>query len=184
MPALDTVAQYLDEARLLLLDEATPYRYPDKDLVDALNIGLLEAKKLRADLFLPVFTIPYCERLEARSTPRYKVPMDPMYRSTLVYYMVGRMQLRDDEPTTDQRAGAFLQKFAHQLMTVTVMTCAPTDRLLQTLKVHVPGVTDDMLNLELFNVMDEFFRRTSAWQYRSDITLVEDITEYGFTTAG
>jgi hypothetical protein len=32
--------------------------------------------------------------------------------------MVGRMQLRDDEPTTDQRAGALLQKFTAQLLTV------------------------------------------------------------------
>ena len=32
-----------------------PYRYPDDDLIDALNIGLLEARRLRADLFLPLF---------------------------------------------------------------------------------------------------------------------------------
>ena len=61
-------------------------------------------------------------------------------------------------------------------------TCLPTDRLMQTLRVHTPGATDDLLTLELFNVMDEFFRRTSAWVYKSDITLLEDITEYGFVT--
>jgi hypothetical protein len=64
------------------------------------------------------------------------------------------------------------------------MSCEPTDRLLQTLRVSVPGVTDDLLNLQLFNVMDEFFRRTSAWQFKSDITLLENITEYGFMTPG
>lgn len=118
MPAaLETVAQYLTEARRLLQDERTPYRYPDKDLVDALNIGLMEAKRLRADLFLPVFTIPYADTSGTINTA-YKVPMDPMYRSALVYYMVGRAQLRDDEPTVDQRAGAFLQKFQAQLLTV------------------------------------------------------------------
>jgi hypothetical protein len=62
--------------------------------------------------------------------------------------------------------------------------CAPTDRLLQTLKVHVPGVTDPLLELELFNVMDEFFRRTSAWKYLSQITLVENTFEYGLSTPG
>src|SRR5262245_35992325 len=58
--------------------------------------------------------------------------------------------------------------------------CASTDRLLQTLKVHVPGVGDDLLKLELFNVMDEFFRRTSAWKYNSSIQLVDGVLEYDF----
>lgn len=60
----------------------------------------------------------------------------------------------------------------------TSSSCAPTDRLLQTLRVHVPGVTDPVLQLELFNVMDEFFRRTSAWTYTTDVTLVDDKFEY------
>jgi hypothetical protein len=60
------------------------------------------------------------------------------------------------------------------------MTCAPTDRLLQTIKVHAPGATDAIINLELFNVMDEFFRRTSSWHHLSDIVLAEGMVEYGF----
>ena len=59
MPALETVGQYLEEARRLLQDEIAPYRYPDDDLIDALNIGLLEARRLRADLFLPLFDMPW-----------------------------------------------------------------------------------------------------------------------------
>lgn len=62
--------------------------------------------------------------------------------------------------------------------------CAPTDRLLQTLRVHTPGATDDLINLELFNVMDEFFRRTSAWQHHAEITLVENTVEYSFGVPG
>ena len=59
-------------------------------------------------------------------------------------------------------------------------TCAPNDRLLQTLRVHVPGATDPLIELELFNTMDEFFRRTSAWNYVTDIELIEGQSEYGF----
>jgi hypothetical protein len=58
------------------------------------------------------------------------------------------------------------------------MTCIATDRLLQTLRVHVPGVTPEMLTLEIFNVLDEFFRRTSAWRYVNQIQLSEDLLEY------
>jgi hypothetical protein len=38
-----------------------------------------------------------------------------------------------------------------------------------------------MLTLELFNVIDEFFRRTSAWRYYEDIALEEGSLEYGFS---
>lgn len=56
--------------------------------------------------------------------------------------------------------------------------CVPADRILQTLKVSVPGATDDMLKLQLFNVTDEFFRRTSAWRYHQDVTLEENVNDY------
>lgn len=58
------------------------------------------------------------------------------------------------------------------------MTCAPTDRLLQTLRVSVPGATDDMLKISIFNTMDEFLRRTSAWKYKEDVQLLADTYEY------
>jgi hypothetical protein len=58
------------------------------------------------------------------------------------------------------------------------MSCAPIDRLMQTLRVHIPGATDDMLQLEVFNTIDEFFRRTSAWRYESEIQLDTANTEY------
>ena len=115
MPAaLENVSQYITEARRLLQDLNVPYRYPDADLVDALNIGLLEARRLRADLFLPLFTIESFIPTETNKP----VTFEPMYRQSLVYYIVGRMQLRDDEGTTDARAGALLTKFTSQLLTI------------------------------------------------------------------
>jgi len=62
------------------------------------------------------------------------------------------------------------------------MTCEPTDRLLQTLRVRTPGAPDPMLQLELFNIMDEFFRRTSAWQQESPIELIEGQMDYPIPT--
>lgn len=64
------------------------------------------------------------------------------------------------------------------------MTCAPTDRLMQTLRVHVPGAGDDLLQLELFNVIDEFLRRTSAWKYENEIQLLEEELEYDLQLPG
>src|SRR5262245_40722529 len=58
--------------------------------------------------------------------------------------------------------------------------CSPIDRLLQTILVEAPGSTEAIVSLQLFNTMDEFFRRTSAWQYVTDILLEEGATEYSY----
>src|SRR6187399_603582 len=59
-------------------------------------------------------------------------------------------------------------------------TCAPTDRILQSIMVRAPGVTGEMINLELFNVVDEFFRRTGAWLHRDEVALSKGVDEYNY----
>lgn len=115
--ALTTVADYVAETRVLLQDTISPYRYSDAEIVSALNIGLQEAYRLRSDLFLVDldFTV---EGFTSTSMGSQNVPMEMGYRQSLVYYMVGRIQLRDQEDTTDQRAGALLQKFVGQMLTL------------------------------------------------------------------
>lgn len=111
--ALNTVADYVAQARELLQDEvASPYRYSDTSLVNALSNAFPEAKKLRPDLFL----VTPLQSFSVVDTTA--VTFDPMYRMALVYYMVGMMQLRDDEEVQDQRAAAFLSLFASKLSTV------------------------------------------------------------------
>lgn len=111
--ALETVAMYVDYARELLQDtKNSPYRYSDASLVRALSLALPEAKKLRPDLFLNI-TIP-----TITANDNTAVPMDEMYRTALVYYMIGIAQLRDDEEVQDQRAAAFLNMFQAKLTTV------------------------------------------------------------------
>lgn len=58
------------------------------------------------------------------------------------------------------------------------MSCEPTDRIMQTLRVHIPGAPDPTLELELFNVMDEFLRRTNAWKQETNIDISSGETEY------
>ena len=56
--------------------------------------------------------------------------------------------------------------------------CHASDRLITALLVQVPGATVDMLSMQLFDTVDEFLQRTSAWQIAEDIQLVEGQTEY------
>lgn len=63
-------------------------------------------------------------------------------------------------------------------------TCEPSDRLMQSLLVNVPGATEDILKLQLFNVVDEFFKRTMAWRYEIDVELEPGIVEYSYGLPG
>lgn len=112
--ALNTVADYVARSRVLLQDQIEPFRYPDTDLVENLNDAIMEARRIRPDLFLATFrtSLP----TYSASTQSATVDMDPMYRMTLVYYMAGQSQLNDQEDVDDQRAIAFLSKFSGQLM--------------------------------------------------------------------
>jgi hypothetical protein len=108
---LATVQDVLDEARVLLLDGTVPYRYTDAELIRALNIAVLEARRLRPDLFLAAaFSLP------TYATGADAFAIEPMYRPSFIYYVVGRAQLRDDEATQDARASVLMNKFVAQLL--------------------------------------------------------------------
>jgi hypothetical protein len=114
--ALDTLGDYVAECRRLLQDEVdTPYRYPTADLVAALNLALLEVRRVRPDLLMPTFEIAFFGDPDDTTAP---VNFEPMYRTALVYYVVGRIQLRDDEQTQDARAASLMTKFLGQLLSV------------------------------------------------------------------
>jgi hypothetical protein len=111
--ALDTVADYIARSRTLLTDVIPPYRYTDDVLVDALNDGIMESRRLRPDMWLSVFRASLPSFTSA--TPSAAVAIDPMYRMSFIYYMCGLAQLADEEDVQDQRAMAFLNKFVTQL---------------------------------------------------------------------
>lgn len=63
-------------------------------------------------------------------------------------------------------------------------SCSPTDRIMQTLRTRVAGAADPMIELELFNSIDEFLRRTMTWKYSTDIQLQEGEDEYALGLPG
>ena len=111
---LDNVGKVINEARVLLQDTVEPYRYPTTELVEALNIGVLEARRLRPELFVGA---PYM--MSSYSALGDAFSIDPMYRPSFIYYVAGRAQLRDDEPSQDQRATVLMNKFIAQLLSIT-----------------------------------------------------------------
>jgi hypothetical protein len=73
---------------------------------------MIEARRLRADLFLGRAVPDYAA---ADPTP---VVIDDQFRMSLLYYVVGNCQLRDEEDTQDERSIAFINRFTAQLLQV------------------------------------------------------------------
>jgi hypothetical protein len=114
--ALDTVADYVTEARTLLQDEVPTYRYADSDLIVALNLAIMTARRNRYDLFMEVAAVPQFVAADIAAGTAFAV--DVQYRAAFLFFMVGYVQLRDEEDTQDARAGAFIGKFTQQLLTL------------------------------------------------------------------
>lgn len=109
--ALKKVSDYIARARELLQDQnAASYRYPDADLISNLNLGLLEARRIRPELFMG-----RSDDVPEYTSPNQEVVIDQQYRVSLLYYTVGMTGLRDQEASQDSRATVFLNKFVSQL---------------------------------------------------------------------
>jgi len=112
--SLGTVSEFISAARSLLQDTVTEYRYSDDDILQAMNIGLLSARRLRADLFLDDPTdIPAYTTNDGTA-----IDFDSQYLPSLLYFVVGYVNLRDQEETQDSRAVALLNKFTSQMLTI------------------------------------------------------------------
>jgi|HubBroStandDraft_5_1064220.scaffolds.fasta_scaffold16980_2 hypothetical protein len=134
-----TVTAYLAIARLNLQDAVSPYRYPDANLVLALNIGLGEMGRIRPDMYLDLkyqrplrkgdiddgFPPTYSTAdIALNSDGTYDpakgtlVPIPVKYASAMDWFINGWMQFLDVTDTQDQRAQGFLGKFQSHLTTL------------------------------------------------------------------
>lgn len=110
---LATVKEYIEDARTLLLDRIEPYRYSDTSLLVALNLALLEGRRLRADLFV---------YKNALRVPKYtavsgdEVPIEDQFRLAFVYGLCAHALIRDQEDVQDARSTIFMQTF-HAILT-------------------------------------------------------------------
>lgn len=121
----------IDEARVILQDTDTPYRYTTEVLRSKLNRGLQELARLRPDAFWDRFHVDDVVVPEvAASDPdpvtdpgefdpdeaavvgeddAVDIPMQ--FYTALVYWVAGSAELVDDEFTADGRAALLLTQF-------------------------------------------------------------------------
>lgn len=114
-PTLGTVADLVADARNLLEDRIPPYRYDDSSLVTALNVTLLEARRLRADLFVYNLTVKGQTQAFTTVDGTY-VDMEPQFRLAILHGLCGHACERDSEDYMDARATSFLAMFTAGLI--------------------------------------------------------------------
>lgn len=117
--ALATVTDYVNEARTLLQDTISPFRYTNAELLSALNMTLLDARRLRPDLFLgdgTTTTLAAIDQFTAvNSDP---VNIEQGFRYAVLFGMCSSAITRDQEDVTDQRAAGFMKLFRDKLLTL------------------------------------------------------------------
>jgi hypothetical protein len=109
-PTLSTVADYVADARTLLQDVIPPYRYDDPSLLVALNVTLLEARRLRADLF--VFNLETQGQTQSfTEVDDTYVAIEPQFRLAILHGLCAHALERDQEDVQDVRASSLMAQF-------------------------------------------------------------------------
>ena len=116
-PALSIVSDYIGDSRTLLQDTIQPYRYQDNELITALNVAMMDARRLRPDLFLGDLIETYFDTIGTFNvgSPGRQVPVEYPFRLAVLYGMCAHALTRDQEDVQDARAAAFLQIFVEKL---------------------------------------------------------------------
>lgn len=119
---LETVEDYISDARVLLQDTIAPFRYDDTSLLTGLNIAMMEGYRLRPDLFLftprPRGTRPVPTFTTNDNTV---VPIEFQFRNAFLHGMAGHALERDQEDVQDERAVLFLNIMTNLLTGKTIL---------------------------------------------------------------
>lgn len=130
------VGAYIKDVRTLLQDQIQPFRYATSSLVDALNLIIMEVRRLRPDLLIDYLDqVPQYDwnsKLNGVSNaagdgdsddddnPTWTawVPIEQQFRQALVLGIVGHALKRNQEDIEDERATGFVQAFENMLTEV------------------------------------------------------------------
>jgi hypothetical protein len=58
------------------------------------------------------------------------------------------------------------------------------NRLMDNCRIRLPGVVDDILKLELYSVLNDFFQNSNSWNEDITFTVTPEVLEYPITPSG
>lgn len=110
--ALATITDYINDARTLLQDTIQPFRYLDSELVVAMNVALLEGRRLRPDLFVYRRCLPGERGVQSfQANDGTELEMEEPFRLAFLHGMCAHALERDQEDIQDERAATFMKIF-------------------------------------------------------------------------
>lgn len=110
--ALETITDYITDGRTLLQDVISPYRYDDASLVTAMNVTLLEGRRLRPDLFIYRRCKPNERGVQSfQLNDGTELEMEEQFRLAFLHGMCAHALERDQEDIQDERAATFMKIF-------------------------------------------------------------------------
>ena len=107
------ISDIISKARVLLQDQAAPYRYSDSELLEGANDALKMFRKMRPDSFYGKYKddiISYA----ASDT----FPIGAEYEQSVRNYIVAHGQLRDSEDAENSKAAVFMGLFERGLTSI------------------------------------------------------------------
>lgn len=116
--AVRMVSDLLERVRQVLQDQDQDnYRYPTSDLVGYLNDAVLEARRLRPDLFVGKYMVDLAQVSQDPSTDYSTIPfpLPGQYFVGTYNFVCGFAELRDDEFAVDGRAMTLRTQFTQML---------------------------------------------------------------------
>ncbi len=124
---MSTYQDLLDEARGFVNDAETPYRDEDATYIRHINRGLQEIGRVRPDALFALFsanTLNVPVVIESGSPTGNQVlisadfQLDMQFYPPLLSYVVGMIELKEDEFTDDGRAITLITAFRNSLLSV------------------------------------------------------------------
>jgi hypothetical protein len=114
-PTLNTVADYMADARVQLQDIIPDFRYNEASMLTALNVALLEARRIKPELFVYNWEVGGQVQSFTEVDDTY-VDIEPQFRLAILHGLIGHALERDQEDVQDTRATAFLALFTQGLV--------------------------------------------------------------------
>jgi hypothetical protein len=116
--AVRKVSDLLDRVRQVLQDQDQDnYRYPTVDLVGYLNDAVLEARRIRPDMFVGRYLddLPQVTTVASTDWSTIPMPLPDQWFVATYNYVAGRAEFRDDEFAVDNRAMTLMSQFTAML---------------------------------------------------------------------
>jgi hypothetical protein len=114
-----TTAKIIEEVRRMLQDtRSSSYRNSDADLIRVLNLAMQDIQRLRPDAYVTAdssLDISVPTFVDADATAATDFPIDDMFALPVIYFIVGNIELADDEFAQDGRAATLLQAYRAML---------------------------------------------------------------------